>query len=277
APGVVTDELGWRVWILFVNQFGYAPGVGVRITVVLLNIVIFYTLSWTRRPVLALILYAVIPVALPTVGLFQIRQGFAIAIAMYAAIVLRRPIFGALVASTIHTTFAIPAVLLIAIRPFRKSVPVSLAVASGVGFLMVVMGSILFHLFGGRRIDTYSDYTDDFTIKLLILLACYAFASGCVIYTRRRDLYRLKDVMTELSVMHIALVVYLIGAYFLFPFGKARVWYYVPIMLPYLMPEIKIRKNVVLAIIFLLYALVAADVVNNYEKGVYDYFIDGVI
>ncbi|OAJ53696.1 hypothetical protein A6V36_35760 [Paraburkholderia ginsengiterrae] len=275
--GIVTDELGWRLWILLVNWLGALPEDGVRLTVVVLNAITIYTFSKTRRPLLALLLYIAIPTALSTAGLFQIRQGFAFAIAMYSAIVYRRPILGALIASTIHTTFAIPAIFLIVAHIIRKRTMVAIAACSATGIALASAGHFLFERFGGRRLGTYSADTDDFTIKLLFLLAAYGIASALVLYTRRKDKnWSMKRVVSQFSIVHIALIVYLLVAFFIFPFGKGRVWYYVPMLLPYLIPEIVIKRWLVLGMTVILFAMVGADVVNNYYKNVYDYFISDI-
>ncbi|MFL9927969.1 hypothetical protein P0D88_01510 [Paraburkholderia sp. RL18-103-BIB-C] len=71
----ITDELGWRVWVLGINSLGVSPEMGVRITVIALNVLMALALSRTRRPLLGLLLWTLIPTGLATVGLFQIRQG----------------------------------------------------------------------------------------------------------------------------------------------------------------------------------------------------------
>lgn len=275
--GIVTDELGWRLWILLVNWFGSLPEDGVRFTVVALNALTIYTFSRTRRPLLALLLYIAIPTALSTAGLFQIRQGFAFAIAMYFATVYRRPILGALIASTIHTTFAIPAIFLIVARVFRKRTTVAIVACSATGIALACTGHFLFERFGGRRLETYSADTDDFTIRLLLLLAAYGIASTLVLYTRRKENgWPSKQIISQISIAHIALIVYLVVAFFIFPFGKGRVWYYVPMLLPYLIPEIVIKRWFVLGMTVILFGMVGADVINNYYKNVYDYFISDI-
>lgn len=275
--GTVTDELGWRMWILLVNWFDNVPEDGVRLTVLVLNALTIYTFSRARRPLLALILYIVIPTALSTVGLFQIRQGFAFAIAMYSAIVYRRPVLGALIASTIHTTFAVPAIFLIVAHVFRNRTALAISACSATAIALASAGHFLFERFGGRRLGTYSADTDDFTIKLLFLLAAYGIASILVLYTRRNDhRWPMKRIVSQISIIHIALVVYLVVAFFIFPFGKGRVWYYVPMLLPYLIPEIVIKRWLVLGMTVLLFAMVGVDAINNYYKNVYDYFISDI-
>src|SRR5262249_33109017 len=53
-PHIVTDEVGWRLWILFVNAFGFTPDTGIRITVALANGFVFCALAQLRRPLIGL-------------------------------------------------------------------------------------------------------------------------------------------------------------------------------------------------------------------------------
>jgi hypothetical protein len=111
---LITEELGWRSWVILLNAFGVTPEGGIRTTVVLLNLIVMYSLLQTRRPLIGLLLWLVIPYALATVGLFQIRQGFGLAIAMLFACRFNRPTLGMGLASFVHTTFAVPTALLLA-------------------------------------------------------------------------------------------------------------------------------------------------------------------
>jgi hypothetical protein len=271
---LITEELGWRVWVILLNLLGLPPASGVRVTVVLLNLLVMISLLGVRRPLLGLLLWIVIPSALATVGLFQIRQGFAFAIAMVLTTRYQRPVTGWVLASFVHTTFAIPALLLIAIRACSRSKWFALGGACVMALVLASSAGFLFHNFGGRRIAEYSSYHDDFTIRLVILLLVYMLASVMVLYaTWRAPDTRRQITLTELSLMHVSLVFYLMVAYVVFPLGKGRVWYCVPLLLPFLIPEIKFKNTAIWWLTAAVLLVLSADIVKSYYEGVYAYFI----
>ncbi|MFM0208834.1 EpsG family protein [Paraburkholderia sediminicola] len=269
AVGLVTEELGWRAWILLVNSFGVTPEMGIRVTVVIINALVFCSLSRLSRPLLGLALWFVIPAALAIVGLFQIRQGFAFAIAMLFAINFRRPVLGALIASTIHTTFAIPAILLIVARLSGDRQKIALPAVSLAGILLASMGGLLFKDYGGRRIDNYAGYQAEFSARLLVLVITYGVASAMLLYQLKPvEDSRLKP-LRELATMHIGLIVYLIAAFFVFPFGKDRVFYYVSLLLPYFFQVLRVRTPASLWFLLVLLVTMSAEIVLANAKGAY--------
>jgi hypothetical protein len=272
---MVTEEFGWRVWVISLNFLGLTPEVGVRITVITLNALVIFALLGVRRPLLGLFLWIVIPPAMATVGLFQIRQGFAFAVAMVLTTRFQRPLTGWVLASFIHTTFAVPALLLIAARAcHRRSKWVALGAASAMALVLASTAGFLFQNFGGRRLAEYSGYRDDFTIRLVVLLVVYMFAAVMVLYSSwRAPDSRRQTTLTELSVMHVSLVVYLLAAYVVFPLGKGRVWYCIPLLLAFLIPEIKFKSAAVWWVTTGVLLVLSADIVMRYYEGVYAYFL----
>jgi EpsG family len=271
--GIVTDELGWRAWIILVNSFGVTPETGVRVTVVIINALVFYSLSRLSRPLLGLLLWFVVPAALASVGLYQIRQGFAFAFAMLFAIQFRRPVLGALLASSIHTTFAIPAILLIVARVSGPRQKIALPVVSVAGVLLASMGSLLFQDYGGRRLGDYAGYQADFSIRLLVLMVTYGIASAMVLYTLKPGETSRYQSLRELATMHIGLIVYLVAAFLVFPFGKDRVFYYVSLLLPYFAQEIRVRNPASLWLLLVLLVTMAAEIALGNDRGMYDFIL----
>jgi hypothetical protein len=271
---LVTEELGWRVWVVLVNSLGMMPEAGVRLTVIVMNLLVMYSLAGLRRPLIGLILWLVMPTALATVGLFQIRQGFAFALTMLFAVRLNRPILGALIASAVHTTFAVPALLLIAARLCRRRLWIALVGVSATALVLASSASFLFQNFGGRRLEEYAGYQDDFTIRLIALLVGYMIASVAVLYSSARTALTQRDEsIRQMCIMHIGLVIYLVAAFLVFPFGKGRVWYCVPLLVPFLVPEIRFRNVIVVWLTVILLSVVTADIVKSYYEEVYTYFI----
>jgi hypothetical protein len=271
---LITEELGWRSWVIFLNAFGVSPEGGIRTTVILLNLIVMYSLLQTRRPLVGLVLWIVIPYALATVGLFQIRQGFGLAIAMLFALRFNRPTLGMGLASFVHTTFAVPTAFLLTAGLFGEKKSRALVAVSVVAIVLASAAKFLFANYGGRRIDEYTGYQENFTIKLLALLFFYTMASAMVLYsTWRSPATRFQSSLTRMSIMHVGLFVYLVVAFFVFPFAKGRVWYCVPLLLPFLAPEIRLKNALVLAITFGVFIAVAADATKSYFEGVYHYFL----
>ncbi|WP_144063514.1 EpsG family protein [Caballeronia insecticola] len=273
-PRIVTDEIGWRIWILFVNAFGFTPDTAIRITVVLANGLVFLALTRLRRPLTGLLLWIVIPSALCVTGLFQIRQGFAFAIAVLFAIVFRRPVLGLLIASTIHTTVAFPALLLIAARLSGPNNRTAITLVSIAGAMLSMSAQMLFDTFGGRRLGDYAGYQAEFSVNLLVLMLSYSIGSMLLMtslpYIRA---LRLRSSMRELALMHFGLVVYLVFAFTLFPFGKDRVFYYISLMLPFFVQEIRVKDGLTLWMLVVLYFMIFAEAFLAYQKGVYAYFL----
>jgi MFS family permease len=271
---MVTDELGWRFWVVAVNSLGFSPETGVRITVLALNLLMIYALSKTRWPLLSLILWAVIPTGLATVGLFQIRQGFALAIAMYFAQVRRQPVRGALIASVVHTTFAFPAIFLLVTRIFAKrSYFFAVFAASATAVGMAVAAALLFKLFGGRRLDEYNQH-ETYTVFNLIGIVIYMVVPALVLWSRdkRADGSASANLTREMATMHISVLVFLVVSFFVYPFGMARIDYYATLLIAFLLPDIRIKNTLVLWTIAVVLLVLGYDAVKQYLSGLYAYF-----
>ncbi|SAK63740.1 EpsG family protein [Caballeronia ptereochthonis] len=273
-PRIITDELGWRLWIILVNWFGFTPDGAIRLTVGLANGLVFCSLARLRRPLLGLVLWIVIPTALAVTGLYQIRQGFAFGVAMMFCVVLRRPVLGLLIASTIHTTMAFPAILLIVARLSGPNNRIAIPAVGIAGALLSLSAPMLFDAFGGRRIADYAGYQAEFSVNLLVLMLSYCFASALLIMSIRyvRPLY-MRSPLRELGLMHLGLIAYLVCAFLFFPFGKDRVFYLISLLLPFFLQEIRVRSTITLWMTAVLYVMIMADVYLAYQKGVFYYFV----
>jgi hypothetical protein len=277
AVKMVTEELGWRLWVVSLNTLGLAPETNVRITVITLNLnlLMIFALSKTRSPILSLVLWALIPTGLSTVGLIQIRQGFALSIAMYFALVQQKPIRGALIASIVHTTFAFPALFLIVARlAARRGYTASVMTACASAMGMALASSVLFNVFGGRRLGEYSQH-ENFTIFNVISLMVYLVVPTLLLWNRdrRADGTPRADVIRELGTMHLSVLVFLIVSFFVYPFGMARIDYYATLMLAFLLPEIRLKNPLVLWVIVLVLVVIGYDVVKWSLVGQYRYFL----
>ncbi|SAL82381.1 hypothetical protein AWB67_06107 [Caballeronia terrestris] len=272
--GIFTDELGWRVWILLVNSCGFTPDDAVKLTVALTNGLVFIALARLRRPLLGLFLWIIIPAGLSIIGVFLVRQGFAFAVAMTFAIGMRRPILGMLIASTIHTTFAVPATLLIAVRMSGPRNEFAVPMVAVAGAILASSAEMLFANFGGRRVGDYAGYQAEFSVRLLVLMLSYSLASVLLLSSLKciRSV-NLRSVLRELALMQVGLLAYLIFAFTLFPFGKDRVFYLISLFLPFFLQEIRLRSTASLWMVLVLFSMVGAEVFLAYEKGTYVYFL----
>jgi hypothetical protein len=277
AVSMVTEEIGWRFWVASLNSIGFSPEAGVRITVITLNLLMVRALSKTRWPLISLVLWVVLPVGLATVGLFQIRQGFAFAIAMYFALDRRQPLRGAFIASIVHTTFAVPALFLVLAHFFGKRRPVlGVGVVSAAAVGMALVSALLFALYGGRRHDDYS-MLPVYTLNIVIGLVLYLFVPALVLWTRERSAHTADtnraEVARLLATMHIGVVVFLVVSFFVYPFAMGRVGYYATLMIPFLLPDIRLRNTLVLWLICVVMLVFGYDVAKNYFEGLYSYFV----
>jgi hypothetical protein len=261
---MVTEELGWRAWVLALNTLGCSPEGGVRITVLALNALMIY-----------LVLWAVIPDALATVGLFQIRQGFAFAIAMYFAFARKQPVRGAALASLVHTTFAYPAIFLIIARLcVKRSQLLNLLSVSAAATTMAVLSSLLFNIFGGRRLVEY-DQQENYTLNYLIALVIFTLIPYLIVRTRdeRTEDPVSASVTRQISTMYAGILVFLIVSFFVYPFGMARIGYYSTLMIPFLLPSIRVKNKLVLWLITGIVLVIGYDVFKKYSSGLYSYFL----
>lgn len=271
----ITDELGWRLWVLGIDSLGFAPDTAVRLTVVVLNVLMALALSRTRRPLLGLLLWAVIPTGLATVGLFQIRQGFALSIAMYFAMCRQKPIRGALLASIVHTTFAYPALFLILAHVLmRRSKGLAIVGVIGAALAMSLASAWLFNTFGGRRLEEYSQQ-EEFTVNFLISLVLYLIVPALVLLLRRKNIEDTvrEMVVHKIAIMHIGLLMFLIVSFFVYPFGTQRIVYYGPLLLAFLVPEIRLKNSLVLWTVAFVLGILTYDVIKNYLLDTYRYFL----
>ncbi|HEX8894404.1 MAG TPA: EpsG family protein [Terriglobales bacterium] len=270
---LITEEFGWRMYVILVNLTGVTPEEGVRFTVLLANVLVILSVSNLRRPVIGLLLWIIIPYGLATVGLFQIRQGLAFGIAMLFMTRWHRPTLGALLASTIHTTFAVPALLFASARLFWRRRWLALVGTCTVAVVLAFSASYLFAHFGGRRLETYAGYQDDFTVKLAGLLLIYMVIAVLALWENWRWQDGWLNTLTALAIVDIALVVYLMTSYVVFPFGKGRVWYCVPLFLVFLLPEFRSRNPLKWWLASGVALVLLADTLKNYSEGVFSYFL----
>jgi hypothetical protein len=277
AVKMTTEEIGWRFWVIVLSSLGFEPETGVRITVIALNLLMIFALSKTRWPLFSLVMWAVLPYGLAIMGLFQIRQGFAFAIAMYFAMNRRQPIRGALIASVVHTTFAIPALFLVVTRFIGKRKPLAgVSAVTMAAVALSLLSALLFALYGGRRHNDYGD-TEAYTINALIGLVIYIAVPVLVLWTRKQQSdiedARRDEVTRQLATMHIGLLAFLIVSFFVYPFAMGRIGYYSTLLVPFLLPDVRLTKRMTAWLVAVVILVMIYSVFKTYGDGGYSYFI----
>lgn len=227
---LLMEEALWVIWTTILGLL-FEPEIATYITVGILNALVAISLRDYRNPMLALLLWILLPVGFAIIGLYQIRQGLAFGVWLLVAIRWRKPVIGTIIASAVHSTFLV--LVPIAFIATRKSMPVWLRLSVMVGLCMLTayFGQIVFEQLGGRRIDVYAFMDETFNSRFLISLFIYMIFPllTAVGAHHQEDSAKtgLEFHMEVYSVFYLGLIAYLIACYFLFPLGLYRVNYMV--------------------------------------------------
>ena len=144
----------------------------------------------------------------------------------------------------------------------------------GAAFAMSLVSAWLFKTFGGRRLEAYTQQ-EEFTVNFLISLVLYLVVPVLVLLLRRKNIEDTARelVVQKIAIMHIGLIMFLIISFFVYPFGTQRIVYYGPLLLAFMLPEVRLKNSLVLWMVGLILALIMYDVVKNYQLGTYWYFL----
>lgn len=214
------------IWLVFTRIFSevFSPEASVYILALMVNLFIFLGCLKTDKPIVAAILWVVMPVGFAVIGLFQLRQGLAYSLFFYGAYYLKPGKFG-LLSCGIHTTLVIPYIFYLIDLFFCrfKSWRVTAAFAAVMSWMMAVIGGYAFEIFGGRRLESYSidDGADsiNYVISALLFAAFYLSA-----YSHH---YRQKNVAARIfSLAGFGVSIFVIASFYIFPIGTSRVGYF---------------------------------------------------
>ncbi len=269
-----TEEFLWRVWAFTLGSF-FSEDQAVYITVILLNLLIISALSRTLHPILALVLWILIPQALATVGTYQIRQGFALSIMLYMTLSLKRPIIGCLLASAIHTTFIIPLIYSLIFKVAKRlkwSITHLLTLYFFVALFLVISGNQLFEDYGGRRVKQYAIDEGASSINFVFgALLCTVPSTFYLFQSKER-----MTPTTELAAIHVGCIVFLMLSWLLFPIGTARISYYIFLFLIPVVSALRLRTRAALAVLLFTLMLLAYFIIKSYlVGGAYDEILWG--
>lgn len=210
---------GEILWALYTDSLKLCmvPSAAVMFTTLLSNALLLFSVYKLKNPFLALLLWIILPVAMATVGVMQIRQGFAFAIFMFMALVLSRPLLGALLAAMIHTTFFIPLCFLGLYFLFKKNKNYLVFFILFLSIAMATIGDIYFAEIAGRRV-AYSVNGDVYNINYVIGIVLISVPTLMAMYKNKEWSY--------LLIMHFGLFVWALVCLAEFKIGNSRVGYY---------------------------------------------------
>lgn len=237
-----SEELLWRVWTT-VTATLLSPVPAILLTVCTSNLLVIVAAGRLERAALAMGLWLVLPVGFAVIGLEQIRQGFAFSIVLFFTLRLRKPVVGTLVAATIHTTFLVALIFVVIWRLLRKRHLVAFAAAVLVAFSGAYLGSVLFDLFGGRRLAEYS--VSEGATSVNYVFGCLICLLPSVYWLLTADLSQEdadERVLSACALMHIGTTVFTIFSFFIFPLGAGRVGYLNFLMLIPMLPALLTRR-----------------------------------
>ncbi|MBS0579581.1 MAG: EpsG family protein [Proteobacteria bacterium] len=273
-----TEEFLWQVWATALGSV-LSPPTSVVVTVLTLNVLLALAVVRLPDPVLPLVIWLILPVGFAVTGLLQLRQGFAFALALYFTLRLNRPVLGLLLAASIHATFLL-AVPFAAIAWFCKRNHL-LAIVGSVSLALVAayLGGVLFEAFGGRRLKIYNvDQTEATSVLYVFgaLLCSLPSLQRLLAPPNSSEPTLLGQSLASIAVMHIGVVAFVAGSFFMFPLGAGRVGYLVMLLLIPIVPTIQRRDSTLgvslfaLMVLYLIYLAVKTAI-----EGTYDVYFAG--
>lgn len=241
---IFSEELLWNVWTALLGSV-FEPETSVLVTVCILNLLMIGAAWRISEPVASLALWIILPLGLATVGLLQLRQGFGFAVMMFSATYLRRPLVGTLIAAMIHTTFAVAFIFAAISWIFRSRQFIALIVAVSLAFLGAYAGSVLFEMFGGRRLLTYSASEGATSINYVITALIMVLPSvyWLVTVTPAEQLDPGRRAISIMAVIHAGISAFVIFSFFIFPLGAGRIGYMTMLSLIAVFPSLRLRAS----------------------------------
>ena len=272
---VFTDELLWQAWAAALGSV-LSPAVAVLVTVGALNLLVVLAVTRLKNPVLAVVVWLVVPVGFVVTGMLQLRQGFAFAVMLYVALSLNRPVLGTLIAAMIHTTFVLALPFSIVAWLCSHKRLLGLLTAITLAFIAAYLGGVLFQTFGGRRLQTYSVNETEANSILYVLggLLCGLPSLQRLLAAPVPEESAVQDrTLANLAVMHVGVIAFTAASFFVFPLGAGRVGYLTMLLLIPILPTMSPRRSATRALLFsllLLYLVYVA--VKAYLEGTYDIY-----
>ncbi len=218
-----SEEFIWLAFTKLLSEF-FLPETATYILALLVNFFVFLGCIKTDKPIVAAILWVVIPVGFTTIGLFQLRQGLAYSLFFYGTYYLKPGKFG-LLSCGIHTTLAIPYIFYLVELVFCrvKSWLVPAAFTAVLSWVMAAIGGYVFEIFGGRRLYSYSigDGADSINyVMSALLFAAFYLSSYAHHYSQKNVAARI------FSLAGFGVSMFVTASFYIFPIGTSRVGYF---------------------------------------------------
>jgi hypothetical protein len=214
------------IWLLFTKIFSeiFSPNISVYILSLLVSLFVLFGCLRTGKPIVAAILWVVIPVGLSTVGLFQLRQGLAYSLFFYGAYYSKPGKIG-LLSCAIHTSLTIP-YLYYMLDLFFRRFNSWIAAATFAAFLaawMATIGGYVFETFGGRRLESFDigDGAESINYVISSLLFAAFYLSSYAHYYRRNN-----TAARIFSFAGFGVSAFVIFSFYIFPIGTSRIGYF---------------------------------------------------
>lgn len=261
-----SEEAVWRAYIVVVGWF-LSPDTAVLFTVVLLNLLLALSFVKLDKPLVALMLWIILPYGLAVTGIVQIRQGFAFAVFAYLAVVLSRPLLGALLAAMIHTTFIVPLLYVSLYILFRRKIWLAVLCSVIVSVLAAYFSSMAFGEFGGRRLVAYSAEEGTDNINYVIAAFLWVLPTLYITWKYRHN----TGVYGAIWVAHIGIVAWITACFFLFPLGTSRTGYFMGLFAIFSVASFwRFRDKILLFYYPFLLIATLRMISNGIKDGLYD-------
>ena len=279
--GVFGEEILWQIWATLLGRSLVRPRL--CSTVCAISVLVAYAVVRLPDPILPLLIWILVPVGFAATGLLQLRQGFAFAVLLYVSLRLNRPVLGSLLAAMIHATFVLPLAFAgIAWLCGRRQV-LAMLLAVAFALMTAYLGGLLFEVFGGRRLATYSVNEAEthsifyvFGALLCSLPSLHTLLHTEVMPKSAPAPTAWDRTLVNLAVMHVGVIAFIVFSYFMFPLGAGRIGYLVMLLLIPILPAMRRRNSVMGTMLYsLLLVYLVYLTIKTYLAGSYDILFAG--
>jgi hypothetical protein len=294
----IAEEIGWYLWVLLLNLF-VEPSTAIQITRLFISVMVFMAIYRLNNRILLLILWIILPVALPVIGTYQIRQGFAFAIFMLCSSFTKTIFPGLFLGSLIHTTFAAPLLLALLIKGQQSIIKkynsfffkikthnsflifISKFALVGTSITTVVVTIKTFeYIFIGRRESAYDLESHSLSVNYLIFMILFGFLITLIWIRFEQKIIVVNGLFSEMfALTFICLPFFLAISFFFLPIATLRIGYYVILFSIPLLGTLSIDKScknrksfnslnlIILGLLLFVYIYLVS---SSYKMGSYD-------
>jgi len=255
---------GEYLWLVYTDLLSYflLPAQCILFTVFLMQLLLFTSFYKLKWPLIALLLWVLLPAGLATIGVAQIRQGFAFSIFLFFAIIFDRPLLGAVIAAMFHTTFFIVLVLIGCFLVFKKRKRLFVSSVILVSIVASIFGNAHFHEIAGRRSFEYTIDEGANKINFVIGVILFMIPTVVTMYFKKKE--------DAILLVHLGICIWLIIAFVFFPLGTSRIGYYETLfMIPLLADVWIISYEMLLYFCLVLTPILMYQILQAWDLGAY--------